>query len=374
MEPRPVISRSLPRQRGLTLIELMISITIGMIVLSALTYIYVGARGAYRSNENLARLQENGRFALDFLAKDLRMGGYSGCSSYSIPPTRIAVVARPAPGITPGWATANLVVTGFEDGTGWVNPSNVARLRGDVITLRRAISVPLALDQNTDQDDATVTIRNNCPSNPFKQGDLMVIATCERMSVVRVTNTPAQACTTPPTAVVIEHHPTDPSDASRGNGNNGLTTPYPDPNSHWIPVMKVDDRPQVMRFQEITYFLGANAAGRPSLYRHVGDAAPEELVENVEDFDVLYGIDTSGDRSADEYRRADQIVGLDWGNVVAVRLALLVSGPDTSVATSTQTYALRDSDGDGLADTESAADSRLRQVFTATIALRNKVD
>ena len=84
------------RQQGLSLVELMISITIGLIVMSALTYIFVGSRGAYRTNENLARVQETGRFALDYIAQDMRMVSFAGCRSRNLTAANTLVIARPA--------------------------------------------------------------------------------------------------------------------------------------------------------------------------------------------------------------------------------------------------------------------------------------
>jgi hypothetical protein len=63
----------------------------------------------------------------------------------------------------------------------------------------------------------------------------------------------------------------------------------------------------------------------------------------------------------------------NWSQVVAVRISLLVVGQDLNTTTGTQSYVLRDTNNDGTLDRENAPDTRLRQVFTSTIALRNRV-
>ena len=81
------VRQSSPRraQRGLTLIELMISIAIGLVVIGAVTYMYVGSKGAYRGNESVARIQEAGRFALDSITRDIRRtGALGGRAAYLI--------------------------------------------------------------------------------------------------------------------------------------------------------------------------------------------------------------------------------------------------------------------------------------------------
>ncbi len=72
-------------QKGLTLIEIMIALLIGVFLLGGIIQIFIGSKQTYRMQEGLSRLQENGRFALDFLAKDIRMGGYRECLDFTVP-------------------------------------------------------------------------------------------------------------------------------------------------------------------------------------------------------------------------------------------------------------------------------------------------
>lgn len=61
------------RQRGLSLIELMIALLIGTILLLGITSLFNTTSNVNRMENGLARLQENGRFALSRIADDLRM-------------------------------------------------------------------------------------------------------------------------------------------------------------------------------------------------------------------------------------------------------------------------------------------------------------
>ena len=67
------------RQLGMTLIEIMISLLIGAFLIGGVLQIFTYSKQTYRMQEGLSRLQENGRFALDFLTKDIRMAGYRTC-------------------------------------------------------------------------------------------------------------------------------------------------------------------------------------------------------------------------------------------------------------------------------------------------------
>jgi type IV pilus assembly protein PilW len=354
------------RQRGLSLVELMISITIGLIVMGALTYIFVGSRGAYRSNENLARVQEAGRFALDYIGQDLRMVSFAGCQSRNLTAVNTLVVARPAVSFT----GSGDGLRGFEDGTSWANASGITRVRGDVLSVRRAGGAGVEIAANSNIAAATVTLKNNCPR--LRKSDLVILASCERAAVFRITNEPATTCDGSVGAVTLEHQALGAgTDGSQGNGNNGIVSGS---TSHRLTdSFHVDSRAMVYRFDDISYFVGANPAGRPGLYRTSSNGGTEELVENVEDMDLLYGLDTSvpADGIADSYVRADAVA--NWSQVVSVRISLLVVSPEANVTTATQSYVLRDTNNDGALDRENAPDSRLRQVFTTTVALRNRV-
>lgn len=63
-------------QRGLTLIELMIALVLGLIVVLVVGQIYLSGRQSYRTQTGFGGMQENGRFALFFLQRDIRMAGF----------------------------------------------------------------------------------------------------------------------------------------------------------------------------------------------------------------------------------------------------------------------------------------------------------
>jgi len=346
------------RQRGLTIVELMIAMTIALVVVGAITYVYVGSRGAYRANENLARVQEGGRFALDFIAQDLRMTSYTGCRSRSLSAAAGTFYNITNPAVAFNGAADGVV--GFENGAGWTNPTSIARAAGDVLSIRRSAGLQTGIVGNSDPVARTVTLRHNAAG--VKNGDIVVLGDCTKAMMFRVTNNPV--------TTGVGNFPT--VLAFDASANAATLTPG-------AADFTEGGRATALRFIETTYFVGTNPLGGRSLYRVSADGV-EELVDNVEDIDIVYGVDTSlpePDDIADTYVRADQIVAApatpNWGQVVSVRVSLLVVGPEGNVTTNAQTYALRDTSGDGIPDAQTAPDRRLRQVFTTTVALRNRV-
>lgn len=62
--------------RGMTLIELMISIVLGLLLVAIVGQIYVGTKATYNKQEDLSRLQENGQAALTIISRTVRISGF----------------------------------------------------------------------------------------------------------------------------------------------------------------------------------------------------------------------------------------------------------------------------------------------------------
>jgi prepilin-type N-terminal cleavage/methylation domain-containing protein len=68
-------------QRGLTLVELMVAMAIALIILAAISTLFLGAQQGYRAQDSQSRIQENIRFAMDTMSSDIKMAGYFGCTA-----------------------------------------------------------------------------------------------------------------------------------------------------------------------------------------------------------------------------------------------------------------------------------------------------
>lgn len=74
---RPAL-REARRQAGLTLIEFMVSIVIGMLMVAALATLIANQSGTRAEVDKSGRMIENGRYAIQVLANDIQMAGYWG--------------------------------------------------------------------------------------------------------------------------------------------------------------------------------------------------------------------------------------------------------------------------------------------------------
>ncbi|HEC17810.1 MAG TPA: prepilin-type N-terminal cleavage/methylation domain-containing protein [Gammaproteobacteria bacterium] len=336
------------RQRGMTLVETMIAITISLILLAGVLQIFIGNKQTYRVQDAVARLQESGRFAVRFLTKDLRMAGFMGCASInsmSNPPTNMAdldgdgvadtVAAFDGDGLQ-GWESSQLPVAlsdtqNLNEGTavGQALPGT------DIISIKRASDTGVRLTGNMATVNANIQLLTATVNGMFATDDILMVTNCENSDIFAANNVSNGAGTT-----TIAH-------SNAVNIGNFLSTSY-------------GTDAEVMQLENTAYFVGNNDKGIPSLFRmemgNAGVLTTQELIEGVDDMQILYGEDTDGDRTADVYRDATAVA--DMRQVVSVRIALTIRTIEDNIATVTDaTY----------------NDKRLRRTFTTTVTLRNRV-
>ncbi|MFC6475539.1 PilW family protein [Pseudomonas asuensis] len=66
------------RQRGLSLVELMVAIVLGLLLIGGVLQIFLSSNKTYKTNLALSEVQEAGRFAMEFLTFDIRNASYRG--------------------------------------------------------------------------------------------------------------------------------------------------------------------------------------------------------------------------------------------------------------------------------------------------------
>ena len=332
MKPMLMPSRM---QSGFGLVELMIAMTLGLVLLGGIGYLYIGSRGAFRTTDNLSRLQENARYALDMMSRDIRMAGYVGCGNMAS--IKVNTIANPpVPQMTPGNA-----LVGYDGGTGWTNPSTITRATGpDVLSVMGAFSSGASLAGNLTPSNANVQINGN--PDGFQTGDVLVVTNCVNADVFKATTISNASGT----IVTVSH-------ANSSNTGNRIGIYGPDA--------------FLMRMNQYSYFIGINPAGNRALYRVGLNGNAEELVENVQDMQFRYGLDTNADGAADSYSATPG----NWAQVVSVTVNLLMRSPDNNLSTSQQPVTFDNGTTGNF--TPSGSDRRLYQVFSSTVGVRNRL-
>lgn len=367
------------RQRGLSLIELMVSLALSATLMAGVVGVFVTMFQADRSQESVSRIQESGRFALNFLTQDLRMAGYLGCSSTLDPADINNTLNAPPASFQPtrtvqGWeadssdpgvinnsveneAVGNTATSGWSTSGGNVLDSTRALPGTDIFRVWGADpAVDATVTLVTPGVNTVVRMTN---TTTIADDEILLLSDCQQADWV-------QACTTTliGTPAVIQI-----------TLSNGCT-----PGNVASAPLSTGVGAKVMRLAGTVYYVGKRdnvATNPPALFRRrlstTGIAGtPEELVEGVEDMQVLYGENTNNDNNnaADRFVPADQVS--DWDEVVSLRISLLVQSLEDNLVAAPQSYVFNGVTYNGASGNgANPPDGRLRRVFTTTINLRN---
>lgn len=343
----PLPRARMAAQRGLTLVELMVGITIGLLLVAGLVTLFANSSGSTNELEKSIRQFENGRYATDLLNEDLNHAGlYADVLSTAGTPTYVVADACAT-------VVANL---------GW-SPSTVAG------TATLPATVPAAI---TGFDSAAAAA---LPCLPNHKPNTQAIA-IRRLDTNAVTPSDAIAgsayvqssrCGTSTATFII-------ATAVAGTGT--------------FPLQNTDcatSAPVRRHLARVYYIATCNECGVdtiPTLKRAelVGNAVTvAPMVEGIDDIAFEFGFDTMNaaadptkfDGVPDEYRAG--LSGTpgannnDWKNVVSVRTYLLSRTTEPSAGyTENKTYSM------GLAGTRGPfADSFKRRAYSITTRLNN---
>lgn len=381
------------RNVGLSLIEVMIALVIGVLLLTGIMQIFGSTQLAFSTAEGASRIQENARFALDMLRNDVRMAAHVGCRSErdyvaieealfnhaAAPATNFAtapfalridmpIEAFEFMGSGPGQQVdlSTGVSTGVSSGSfSPALPSALADVTADAVVGSDIIVLRYLSSENVRSvlpniATNTLSVLNAADAVFFERGQIYGVANCERLSLV-------QALSNGPLVAV---------------GSGGVNA------VDWVAEEEGYAPPgtSVHRYEYVVYYVGIDAAsGEPSLKMRRFDSnranlvsGPQSVVEGVESMQLVFGADVGAGRDdvVDRYFTAVGVPGLApnprdaWSRVLSVRVGLLMRSTNRAGA-------LRDDTSPPIrvADTVFAVadDRRVRQTFETSITMRNRV-
>jgi type IV pilus assembly protein PilW len=334
-------------QRGVTLVELLVSLVMGLVLLAGVATVFLANKETFRVQEAVASGQENGRFALSVITRDLRSSGHWGCNSVrgTLPIDRVATPANSQFGSFDRAVFAYRV----DSGGAWTPPRDVQFTSGsppvpvndsDVIVIRALRGVEVRV---TGQTAATAPISfRGCTD--LQTGHTALVSDCTASAVFNVTNVTASC--------------------------NGTIV-------HGVDLGKqfpsAGQPAEVQRIENVAYFVATSANGRPALFRWNGVGAAEELVEGIERLRVRFGVDTSapGDGAVDAYLDPSD-ASIDWDRVMNVRVTLVTTSSEQGITGGAQSYLMEVRGSSVFSRTAPTTDTRLRQVYSETVAVRNR--
>lgn len=328
-----VQSKNKSHQSGMTLVELMVALAISLILIAGVIQLFVSSKQTYRVTENASLVQESGRFAMYFLTQDIRMGDYWGCRGSQITidnnlnaDANFDTFSNAVTGVDND-ATVNNIINGTDSITIKSTAGNNAYL----------LDIPASTSADLKVTDDSL----------LQKFDIVLLSDCIDGDIFQITNDPSVGGAIGRDNIVH---------------NTGLGTPG---NSEKELRKVYGANAQIFKLNFSTYSIQNGANGKPSLFRSVNGVAAQELVENIENMQILYGEDTDSDGSPNYYKPAGS-AGLNMLNVVAVRISIVAVSVDDNVSAQASTYKIFDSN-------ITPTDKRIRRVFTSTIVVRNRL-
>ena len=316
-------------QAGFSMIEMMISVALGMLIIAALVGVLSSNSRSAKTNDRTTELQGNGRYALDHLKRELRHAGYRGYSwaDPNTPTTAIPAITNECLGAA---AAAGSFVTNIRQGIWGANDSN--------------------------------PFTGNCLATGYLRGDVLVIR--------HLANSPLSGNTTDGALYFRSSYAV--GEVFRGTGAAALAG---------APVLTGTPVPQAdFQLQEYVYYIGSDDsdATLPALRRRslLGSSMTDEMVvSGIEQMQVQYGRHDTASNT--QYFNGNGISGSStdtpstlttyaWDEVNSVRIWLLSRTAIVETAyTNTNTYVMGDVTYGPMND------GFRRQLFTAVIQLRN---
>lgn len=315
-------AKPLSSEHGFTLIEMMISITIGLVIVAALVSVLISNSQSAKTNDRTAELQSNGRYALDHLKHELRQAGYRGYTALA--PLSGAWVSPP---ITNECGTPLNFVMNIRQSVWGANDSNP--FAGDCLSSANA-----KYDGNINSDVLVVRHASSTPTLAASavSGTAYLLSSYLNAKVMDGTGVAAE-----------------------------------DPATYT----------EIFALQAYVYYIGSddNDATVPALRRVAlaGNAMEDKMVvSGIEQLQFEYGI-TNTTAGTNQYFTANNIagnhsanVGTDWDRVNSVRIWLLARNAKAEAGyTNTDVYAMSGTIYDP------ADDGFRRQIFTTVVQLRN---
>jgi type IV pilus assembly protein PilW len=304
---------------GVTLIELMIALVLGMIVVGAAIALFVGNRQTYRATESLARVQENARTAFEMMSREIREAGAVPCSNES------AVTNKLNTPTANWWSDWGAGIRGYAGNQAFAaapahafGTGNGVRLSAtDAIELKSGVPLNIVLTQDMATASAVLTVNSTAD---ISVNDILVACDFGDGGLPKRGELSTIFQATSKTGTTILH-------AASGNPGNCSADLGPGCVATTTPGIKING--MVGRLRSTRWYIANNGRGNRSLYRsrlnYNAGAAPdvqnEEIVDGIQNMTLTYLRQGTTD-----YVAAGTVT--DWSQVLAVKINLALQGAD----------------------------------------------
>lgn len=359
-------------QRGLSVVELMVALTLGLILTAGLVQIFSGNQRSFVVGEANNRVQETGRMTTEFISRAVRNADYWGC----IPREN---VANKLDNTHPAYQASEDLFS-FSDGfMAYQSDGTTLGLTGTDALILRGVGGAGDVAITEVMPNSSANLKVNTVEG-IAESDILLISDCIAGDIFQVTGTQTGA------NPGINHNTGGSVEPGNGKPREGVDVSVDNncPGSAANCLSKqYDETAQVYNPYYFQFFLTADASGRRALVRKNGTAAAQEIMDGIWDLQMRVGIDSGlSNGEVTQWIDIDGPTALSAaaaGEVVAVQMSLLARSPENNIVDAPMELCYPSwTDCSGgpnyKVETEVAADSRhLYRVFTTTATIRNRI-
>ena len=338
---RPLIRvlkhKHLKYQRGLSLLESMISLSIGVFLMGGVMMTFSTMRGATSETLGIGEVQENGRLAISILRRDIEHSGFWGQYQSQLSNDLLAVPGVPGTDCSGGSNSTNdgsfPIASDWAFWSLWATTATSANVLGcisdanttsDVVQIKRAISSATAIGD-------------------FRSNRFYLISSSSSAAIV---------------------------------GGNAASSSFPviENSTNWM-------------YQHLVYYIADKdfyGSTVPTLMRRrlivstggLAQMNSEPVIDGIENIRLMFGIDVDLDGRVDSYIGAENVAREHWNQgsadtsyILSVRIYVLARALEKdSRYTNDNTYTLGDREVRG------NSDHYRRMLFTTTVSIINAVN
>ncbi|NRB40255.1 MAG: PilW family protein [Pseudomonadales bacterium] len=346
------------KQHGFTLLELMIALLLSAFTLSLVIGIFTSNMQSTRLQMAFSNVQESGRMSMEFINRDLRLTDHWGCLN---DPGKLTSRLDKTDS---DWhteldflASNSKMLDSIDNATGAekIGPSLATKspiAGSDVLTIRGSQPTGVMLNQSLTSlsEDLILTGPASKIAKVNQAGQVLLISNCNQGELFSVSKNI--------TTNRLAHRVTSTASTGVNNSNAEFSYLYEAGSS----VLLMSSKHYFVAASEA--LPGVNALWRSDSARNQGK--PVEIVPNVDDMQLTFGIDIDGDGKIDRYADKNTIQSNNWDmdNVHSVRVELVIASSVqvqatalTSVTTAQKNY---------------PDDKRLRKIYSAVSRIRNR--
>ena len=356
--------KDMNKQSGLTLVELLIASTLGLLLTLGVAQLFISSSDSFRMAEAIGRMQESGRLSQDILGRSIRNADYWGCINFADVDSVLDETHASYDPDLHDFSSPEAIQFFIGDGTTAANGTVAIALKG-----ARSPGISMT---GMNPSSAVIDV-SSLPSGLLAPSGVVLLTDCTNGVVFQLTSVNE-------TSLKIGHNTggsVEPGNIKKAgvcpNGSNSANC-FPDTYTSGDIFVPFAER----------YYIREDAGRRSLVFEGIGGTGVvgrQEIVSDVIDMQLQVGTGPQGDNIVNNWQTvtAGNLAAINNTAVTyvkAIKVSLLIRSPEDGIASSRQSVcypAWSDCSAGNNWTPASTADRHYYRVYTATYSVRNRL-